>query len=274
MAGLLSLDDAIAKMTGANERDPLISFKSGRVQGAAGVGIIRRQYSLWEYEGFLGAGAHPGAVAVPDSTTAGGFQQPNPGGGRQLWLTNVAVTSIQTAGALVIYDRLLHVGGLSGTVTSAQAVGGSLTRYTGSQSYDNEVWIEISQAIGATPTTFTVSYTNQLGNAVVSPSHAIGGTGFREVGRFIPMPCAALSTGVQGVTSITFAGTTGTTGAFALVVARPLVMIPCSLVGVGIAVDMIEAINEVLPDACLATYWHSTNTTPATGLVQLSMVES
>ena len=62
-------------------------------------------------------------------------------------------------GILVLYDRLLHIGGLNATTTAAQTVGGSLSRYTGGAG--NQIWVEIYTQIGTTATTITANYTNQ-----------------------------------------------------------------------------------------------------------------
>src|SRR5688572_33353117 len=110
-------------------------FKAARVGGAAAVATIAGQPTdLWRYAGHNGPGAAPGAsVRIPDRTTAGALKQANAGGGRQKWrLSLSAALGLGTRGTLVLYDRLLDISALSGTVVSptAQTVGGALTRYT------------------------------------------------------------------------------------------------------------------------------------------------
>src|SRR5262245_52059430 len=168
-------------------------WKDARVSGAAAAAVIAgRMTSLWQYEGTPAHGAAPGAAAIPDNATNGGWKQADPGGGRQKWLHSLGgVANVQ--GTLVLYDRLLHISGLSGTNTGAQTVQSSrnpaLTRYT--SGVGNQIWIEIYTQIGASSTTITASYTDQDGNSgQITPAVAIGNTNLREAQRIIPVTLA------------------------------------------------------------------------------------
>lgn len=200
MTALTDLSDLINRASGGNSGTPenLWFYKVARDGGAAATATIAgRPASLWRYDGSPSAGATPTTVAIPDNTTTGGLKQADPGGGRQKWLTQFAAAGL-VAGTLILYDRLLHIGGLSGTTTTAQTVGGTLTRYT--DGAGNMVWIEIYTIIGTTATTVTMDYTDQGGaSGNTSTTVAIGGTGFREVSRVIMLPLASGDTGVQAV---------------------------------------------------------------------------
>jgi hypothetical protein len=279
MASLTDLSDIINRVTGGSSGTPenLFFFKDSRVAAAAGVTVAGRYTSLWEYNGQPSHGAAPGAVAIPDNTTNGGLKQTDPGGGRQKWLLGATATS-SIAGTLIIYDRLLHISGLSGTVTTAQTVGGTLTRYTGTESVGNQIWVEIYTQIGATSTTITANYTDQDGNAgITSQSTAIGNTGLREVQRMIQIPLASGDTGVRAVASVTVAATTGTAGNFGVNIMRPLAYIPISLLGAGSVRDFISglpSIIEIKTDACLAFQWLANSTAGPQIWGSLHMVEA
>lgn len=268
MAPLTSLSDVINRATGGSSGAPeqIFFYKDSRVDAAAATATTAgRTTSLWMYEGTPAGGAAPGAVAVPDNTTDGGLEQTDPGGGRQKWL--LGVTAVASApGTLILYDRLLHISGLSGTVATAQTVGGTLTRYTGTTgSVGNMVGIEIYTAIGATGTTVTMNYTDNDGNAgQTSIATAIGGAGLNAAQSFITLPLAAGDRGVQAVASVTLAATTGTAGNFGVTVFRPLLVVPVPIAGAGVSRNLISENPgpiEILTDACLAWLFVANGTT-------------
>lgn len=263
MADITSLSDFINLITGGNNGTPerINFYKDGRVGGGAAIApVAGRMVSMWEYNGSPSHGAVPTTVENPDNTTPGGLRQTNPGGVRIKRLVSL-FANVTQPGTLVIYDRLLHIGGLSGTVTTAQTVGGSLTRYTNGTDLEgaNQVWIEIYTIIGTTGTTISMSYTDQDNNSgITSPTTAIGNTGLREAQRIIQMPLAAGDTGVRAVASVTLAGTTGTAGNFGVNIVRPLVTVSIGGGSIGVPRDFltdIPALPEIKTDACLALAW-------------------
>ena len=171
MTALTDLSDLVNKATGGNSGTPenLWFHKQARVGGAAATApIAGRPASLWTYDGQPAAGATPTSAAICDNTTNGGLKQTDPGGGRQKFLYGAWATGL-VAGTLVLYDRLLHIGGLSGTTATAQNVqtttpSPALTRYTNGSG--NMAWAEIYTIIGTTGSTITMSYVDQDGNAV------------------------------------------------------------------------------------------------------------
>jgi hypothetical protein len=138
-----------------------------------------------------------------------------------------------------VIDRLSHMGGLSGIVTTAQTVNtAALTRHTSGLGV--YAAIEVYTAIGTTVTTVTMTYTNSDGvGSRVSPAITFGGSGFGAgsgaVSRFIVMPLQDGDKGVQSVQSVTLAATTGTAGNFGITLFKIL----------GIAVAPQEADQPV-----------------------------
>ena len=128
MSAVADLNTLVNRFSNGNSGTPeaLQWHKESRVQGAtAATPIAGQAISLWEYEGTPSHGAvPPTTVAYPDNTTQGGWKHTLPGGGRQKWMS--ALGGFGTApGLLVLYDRLAHISGLSGTVTTAQTVAAS-----------------------------------------------------------------------------------------------------------------------------------------------------
>lgn len=279
MGAITDLSDLVNLFTGGGSANPQVIpfFKDSRVDSAAAQATVAGRYtSLWRYEGSHAGAPVPTTVAAPDNTTDGGLKQTDPGGGRQLWLVG-ANASCAVLGTLILYDRLLHIGGLSGTSTSAQTVGGTLGRYTGAESAGNQIWVEINTAIGATGTTITASYTDQDGNTgSTSVAANIGSTGLNEAQRIIPLPLAQGDTGVEAVASVTLTATTGTAGNFGVVVARPLAFIEIGVAGAGAIRSFLTdrpGPVEIKTDACLALAWLANGTTAPRLMGQISLVE-
>ena len=266
MPEFADLSEVINRMTGGNSGMPenLFAWIDNRIDSAAASAAVAGKWtSLWRYNKSPGgSGAIPGAVNVPDNATRGGLLQTNPSGGRDKWLLGNGL--ICTApGALLIYDRLLHTGGLSGIVTTAQAVGGTLTRNTGG--IGNQIWLEIYTIIGATASTITASYTNQAGVAgrTTKPA-AIGGTGNREGERILMLPLMDGDTGVQAAASVTLAVTTGTAGNFGLTIAKPIGLGIAPAAGTGFWRDYLSGLPglpRIDTNACLALTFMANGTT-------------
>jgi hypothetical protein len=265
VAAITDLSDLVNLATNGGAAPPQNAFfyKVARVGGAAAPATIAgRAASLWTYDGHPSAGAVPGAASAPTRATAGALPLVNAGGTRELWLVQAWATSL-VGGTLLLYDRLLHNGGLSGTVTTAQTVGGTLTRNTGGEG--NFALVEIYSAVGTTATTVTASYTNQDGTSGrTTTAVAIGGTGFREQTRAILLPLQSGDSGVRAVASITLAASTGTAGSIGVTIGRPL-----AYVGIGAAgapgwrdfVTGTPGLPRIDNDACLSLLWIPATTT-------------
>ena len=256
---LTGLGDFVNRMTGGNSGTPEHKpwMKVARIAGAAAPATIAgRMHSLWTYDGSPSAGVAPTTVAVPTRATAGALKQANPGGGRTKLLTGWGA-SPEVGGALLLYDRLLHIGSLSGTVTTAQTVAGSLNRYTSAtESIGNMILVEIYSAIGATATTITASYSNEGGTSGrTTTAIAFGGTNNREQTRCFLLPLQSGDEGVTAVASVTVLATTGTAGNFGVTLYRQIAVFRldgCHGWDADPALDL-GMIPEIPTDACL--FW-------------------
>jgi hypothetical protein len=211
-------------------------------------------------------GAVPTVAAIPDRTTTGAIPFTAATGGRDLHLIGASLTPL-TAGAYLLYDRLFHIGGLSGTSTADQTVQGSpaspaLTRNTGGAG--NIAWYEVYTLIGATGTTLTMTYTNQAGTGSKTSTINIGNSPFREVTRAQRIPLAAGDTGIQAIEKVKLTATTGTLGNFGITIAQPLAWIPVGAPGTSGWRDYttgLPGIPVINPDACLALMFIPATTT-------------
>lgn len=175
-----------------------------------------------------------------------------------------ALTGVATGvpGVLMLVDLQGYWPGISNNTTSAQNLVGTPTlRYTngaGCRLYQVQ-----TAAAGATAQNIAISYTDQSGNTgntlpvtVSMTASAIAGhishsgTAANNYGPFLPL--ANGDTGVQNVASVTMSA--ANTGTFALCLARPLLTLPITTLGVAGERDLVNqlpSLPQVKDDACL-----------------------
>lgn len=269
MAAITDLSDLINRQTGGNSGTPenIFYHKVPRVAGVAATATIGgRGASLWTYDGMPAGGVAPTSGAIPDRLLQGAIPFTAPGGSRDKHLIGASIAS-SFAGVYLLYDRLFHIGGLSGTSTAAQSVQGAtpspaLTRNTGGAG--NMAFYEIYTIIGTTGTTLTMTYTNEAGTGSRTSIINIGGTNFREVTRMQRIPLAAGDSGIRAIRQIQLLGTTGTLGNFGITIAQPLAWVPIGATGTMGWRDYttgLPGIPVIHPDACLALMFIPSSTT-------------
>ena len=287
MAEISDLSDLVNRATGGNNGTPETIFfhKTGRYGGTAFPTLSAgRANSLWRADGSPAGAPAPTTAIIPTNATDGALKQTDPGGSRQKWIYQFGI-STATAGTFILYDRLFQIGGLSGTVTTAQTVQGSpaspaLTRYsTNATCVGNMILVEINTALGGSSTTLTAKYTNQAGTgAQVSGSITFGGSAAtNHVTRCFLVPLASGDTGVQAVESVTLAASTGTAGDFSVAIIRPLGFVAVPVAACATFRDFatgLPGIPEVLTDAALALLYIPTFTSFGETFGAVSMVEA
>jgi hypothetical protein len=234
----------------------------------AKTGILQ---SLWSAGGNPAAGATPptGSGSVPTSVTAGAIPFVDPTSGNTLYLARMLATSSSNA-TLILYDRVVHTSGLSGTVTTAQTVNTTpVTRNAGSNNVG--AFLEWYTGTGSTAATATVSYTNQSGTAgrtgtVILPGSVIAGETY-------PVLLASGDTSVLSVQTVTLSVSTGTAGNFGVTLANRV----CSIVllaNIGQVLDYAGlGLPVIQPDACLAYHLLPSTTSTGTVLTELTLAQ-
>lgn len=208
-------------------------------------------HSLWKAAGYPGAGSTPSTTAaVPTDATAGAFPFTNPSGGPLSYM-GLAAAACSTVGTIIIYDRLMHVSGLSGTQTTTDTAvsNTALTRYT--DGIGVEAWGEVYSAIGATGATLNIRYTDQDGNTnqVGTYTHPANA---ESVGQMFPFNLAAGDTGVRAVTNYHWSVSTGTAGDFGITLIKRLATIPISIVNIATIMNAIDiGMPRIYDDACI-----------------------
>ena len=189
--------------------------------------------SLWRATGQPGQGAIPTVVATCNNTTVGtiGFnQQTSPitsyGAYLEIATGNAAMT-------MELHDRLASMGGLNGTLTTAQSVNLDLSTLLstnninvrkGDDNYsDVQWWLEWYTATGGTAVTATIAVTYNDGTTGNLSALSLAAT--RPASHMIPInsliPSAQSGKFIRGIVSVTLSATSGTAGNFGVTATRP-----------------------------------------------------
>jgi hypothetical protein len=212
-------DKIVAAMSGSMGRHDIL--ENSLANTAAG-----QLFATWK--AFPLAGGTPSTPAVCTDDTVGALialPSWNPatvdGHILQAWFCS------DNVGTHLIYDRLAHMGGLSGTVTTAQTV--NLTISTpaadGRCAADGtlvEWYVEIYTALGSTGVNCTVTYVDHADQTQTAVVIALGATPrASRIYRIIPVGKA-----IKSVTSLTLSATTGTAGNFGVTARKCLAALP------------------------------------------------
>lgn len=239
--------------------ESIMFHKSDRLVGGAAINNTATGFeeSTWNMAGQ--GGALPSTLINPTNATAGAVPTTDPAGGVQKWLTSIIAT-YRMSGRLVLYDRLLQMGAFSGTDVALKNLNGG-SPATPSRHYlnplgntddGNEIFFEVGTAIGATPQTATVNYTNSAGSAQTGTA-TIGGSTSNLAQKISRVQLAPGDTGVQSITSFQLGGSTGTVGNFAIILAHRILDLEISSVGGPEQWSGVEGqFKEILAGACLA----------------------
>ena len=189
--------------------------------------------SLWRATGQPGQGAIPTVVATCNNTTVGtiGFnQQMSPSTSYGAYLE---IATGNAAMTMELHDRLANMGGLNGTLTTAQSVNLDLntllatnnidTRKGDANYSDIQWWLEWYTATGRTAVTATIAVTYNDGTTGNLSVLSLAAT--RPASHMIPLnsliPSAQSGKFIRGIVSVTLSATTGTAGNFGVTVTRP-----------------------------------------------------
>lgn len=218
--------------------------------------------SMWRATGQPGQGAIPSTAANCNNATLGaiGFtQQTSPATSYGAYLEAVFSNSAMT---LEIHDRLIHMGGLNGTLTTAQTVGIDLNGVTAdnmverigdSNFSDVQWWLEWYTATGSTAVTATVAVTYNDGT---TGTLSVSLAATRPASQMIPLngliPAAAAGKFIRGVTSVTLSATTGTAGSFGVTATRIRMSQSCPLANFKSSSDWAAlGLPEIRNSSCL-----------------------
>lgn len=253
-----------------NNSSRIVIDKASITSQAAGTYV-----SLWRATGQPGQGAIPGAAAVCNNALTGaiGFaQQTAPATSYSAYLEAATGNAAMT---VEIHDRLAHMGGLNGTLTTAQTVGidfsalssDNLAERIGDNNYsDIQWWLEWYTATGSTAVTATVNVTYNDGTTG-SLSASLAAT--RPASFMLPLngliPSAAAGKFIRGITSVQLSATSGTAGSFGVTATRPRMTIGCPIANFKFVADWAAlGLPEIYNSSCLFPIVLTSTTTSGT----------
>ena len=230
--------------------------------------------SLWRATGtpLWQQGAIPAGAAVCDDNLAGGIILP-------AFSTNTAriyrfAPQMATIGTAMLYDRLAHMGGLSGSAVGDQTVNVAVaTPISDGRATANDIewYAEMYTDIGTSAQTCTVTYVD-TGDATKTLTFSLGGASpLNRSGRCIQLvPTDGIN--IKSVTKVAIGTTTGAAGSWGITARRRLTSVGQMLA--NIMAPTVDAISIGLPmikdTTCLEMLIQCSTT--STGIVQGELV--
>lgn len=222
---ITSVDELVNAMGNNSSR---VIFEKNQIITTAAAGQF---HSLWRATGQPGQGAIPTAVATCDNTLTGAAQFNQQTAPATSYLAIIdALCTVQTT--LELHDRLAHMGGLVGNVTTAQTVGLDLSALLASDNIDvrkgdanySDVqwWLEWYADTGSTASTATVNVTYNDGSSGNLTGISLAAT--RRGSQMFPLnssiPAADSGKYIRDVNTVTLSASTGTAGNFGVTATR------------------------------------------------------
>ena len=254
-----------------NNSSRLLIDKASISNAAAG-----QFHSLWRATGQPGQAAIPAAAAVCNNALTGALnfaQQTSPATTYGTWANAMCSNNATT---LEIHDRLMHMGGLSGTSTGSQTVNLDINANLASNNLDArkgdanfsdvQWWMEWYTDTGGTAVTATVGVTYNDGTTGTL-SVALAAT--RRASLMIPLngfiPAAAAGKYIRGIDTVQLSATTGSAGSFGFTATRPRMTMPLSLANKMETFDWAAlGLPEIFNSSCLMILQVASTTTTGT----------
>lgn len=222
---ITSMDALVSAM--GNNSSRIVIDKASISNATAGA-----YHSLFRATGQPGQGAIPSTAAVCDNTLLGAMQFNQQTSPATSYLAYTEAACSNSSVTLEIHDRLMHMGGLSGTVTTAQTVNvdidanlstSNLDARKGDANFsDVQWWLEWYTDTGATASNATINVTYNDATSGDLTVQAVGGT--VRASRMFPLngliPAAAAGKYIRDVNTITLSASTGTAGSFGVTATR------------------------------------------------------
>jgi hypothetical protein len=247
------------------------------IDKASVAGTTASFYSLWRATGQPGQGAIPTTAATCNNTTLGVInfsQQTSPA---TSYIGYLDIATSNAAMTMEIHDRLAHMGGLNGTLTTAQTVNLDLNTLGGTDNIaerkgdanfsDIQWWLEWYTATGATVANATVNVTYNDGTTGALTAVSLAAT--RPASHMIPLnsliPVAASGKYIRGVVSVQLSASTATAGNFGITATRPRAVINAPIANMRFTADWAQlGLPNIVNSSALFPIVLSTTTSSGT----------
>lgn len=257
-------DGIIAALGGNSDR--FLIDKASLANTVAG-----QLFSLWQSTGVPAAGTTPTTAALCTNGTTGAISFANQTAPATSYLDWLWLATGNATTGVEIHDRLAHMGGLSGIVTTAQGALDLVTlapgadRLGASDYSDVQWWLEIYTALGATSVSATVAVTYNDGTTGNLAAVTLGAT--PRAGRLYPLLPAVGGKWIRAVTGVTLSATTGTAGNFGITATRSRTVAAAQIANMPYQFDWAQLGHPEVPNnSCLQLLMLCSTTT--TGAVR------
>lgn len=256
----------------ANNSSRMIIDKASISNTAAG-----QFHSLWRATGQPGQGAQPTTAAICEGTMTGALQFAQQTTPATSYVSILEATNSNSAMTMELHDRLMHMGGLSGTVATAQTVNLDINANLASNNLDArkgdanfsdvQWWLEWYSDTGSTVVTATVAVTYNDGSSGNLTGVSLAAT--RRASQMIPLnsliPAAQSGKYIRDVDSVTLSATTGTAGNFGVTATRYRAAIFMPIANARFTSDWAGlGLPEVPNESCLQVIMQVASTTTGT----------
>jgi hypothetical protein len=223
---ITTLDELINGL--ANNSSRIVIDKASIANAAA-----NQFHSLWRATGQPGQGAIPTTAAVCNDTLLGGMRVTQQTAPNTSYLAYLEIACGNNTVTMEVHDRLAHMGGLVGNVTTLQTVTGmdlstllatdNLDARKGDANYsDVQWWLEWYTDTGATVSNATVSVVYD--NGTTGNLTAISLAATRRASFMQPLngltPAAQSGRFIRGVTGVQLSASTAAAGNFGVTATR------------------------------------------------------
>ena len=189
-------------------------------------------HSLWRATGQPGQGAIPTTAATCDNTLTGALRFNQQTGPATSYLGILEAMCSNVSTTLEIHDRLMHMGGLNGTLATSQTAGldvhanianDNIAARIGDSNYsDVQWWLEWYTDTGSSVVNATVNVTYNDASTADLTAFSLPAT--RRASLMIPLnsfiPSASAGKFIRDINSVTLSATTGSAGNFGVTATR------------------------------------------------------
>jgi hypothetical protein len=224
--GSITTWDGVLNNRGNGKADDFMGAKASQTT------VANAWSSFFRSTGLPGAGSYtaiPGG-AVMNRASTGAWPLTNPATGDTKYLLNVGAGHVTGQNIVLVADLLVAAGNIDANSAGAQTINtAALTRYTDGAGV--MMTLEVTTALGAGAANVTITYTNQAGTAGRATA-AIAMTASAITFRLQPavlgaqVELLAPDYGVRSVQTLQFSAGMGAGGLVALLLYKPLLMIP------------------------------------------------
>ena len=242
-----------------NNKTCVVIDKANIANAAAG-----QFHSLWRATGQPGQGAIPTAAAVCTNALTGAMtftQQVDPS---TSYLAHMEAACSNSSVTLEVYDRLMHMGGLVGNVTTAQTVTGmdlngvtasNMVARRGADDFSEVTWwLEWYTDTGTTAATATVGVTYNDGTTGSLTGISLAATRRASFMQNLNglIPAASSGKYIRAVNTVTLSVSTGTAGNFGVTATHKVGGLLCPVANIKWSADWASLpLHQAANSACL-----------------------